>query len=247
MSHFSYLEEDLVGLDTLQAIANAKKFNRWMYDMIKDHLRGDILEIGSGIGNISQYFLQEDRTITLTDVRNSYVTFLTEQFSKSKTLQKIIQLDLVDPLFDEKHQHLFSKYDSAFALNVIEHIEMDNLAIKNLKKLVKPGGTILILVPAYQILYNAIDQELQHYRRYTANQMKGLLAQDGWLIDRSFFFNAMAIPAWWLSGAVFRNKTIKSQQMNVYDQLVPVAKMVDKIVGHKIGLSLIVVARNGNG
>ena len=58
-------EIDLEGLETLNVIEKANKFNKWMYDTIKPHCKGKILEIGSGIGNISEYFIKDNQNIVL--------------------------------------------------------------------------------------------------------------------------------------------------------------------------------------
>ena len=57
MQDFQFKEIDKEGWETLLAISKADRFNRWMYDIIQPFIKGNILEIGSGIGNISQYFL----------------------------------------------------------------------------------------------------------------------------------------------------------------------------------------------
>ena len=56
---FTFKEVDHQGLETLKALAASNNFNRWIYDTIKPYTGGRILEIGSGIGNISQFFLQD--------------------------------------------------------------------------------------------------------------------------------------------------------------------------------------------
>ena len=71
-----YKEVDFEGEETLKAIANANKFNAWMYQTIKAYCEGDILEIGSGIGNISKYFIADKKSITLSDIRSQYRDFL---------------------------------------------------------------------------------------------------------------------------------------------------------------------------
>ena len=57
MKEFQFKVEDKEGLNTLETISKADKFNRWMFDTISPYCKGRILEIGSGIGNISQFFI----------------------------------------------------------------------------------------------------------------------------------------------------------------------------------------------
>lgn len=233
---------DTIGIDTLKAIANAHCFNRWMFESIQPFIKGNILEIGSGLGNISSYLIQDQRQVTLSDVQKFYCDFLINNFKTSSYVKDILQLDLVAVDFDKTYGHLFNQFDTAFALNVIEHIQEDSVAITNLKKFLKPGGKMLILVPAHPQLYNSIDHFLQHFKRYKKEELELLLSKCGLKIERSFFFNSLGIVAWWLSGAIFKNKKIKNKQMNAYDYLVPLARILDKISGKRIGLSVISVA-----
>ncbi|MEO0470652.1 MAG: class I SAM-dependent methyltransferase, partial [Bacteroidota bacterium] len=169
---FSYKEIDLEGEETLKTISEANLFNDWMAATVEKNLiPGNILEIGSGIGNISKYFLEKGWQMSLSDIRENYCGHLQKHFSHYDSLQDIVQLDLVHPEFDSEYADQLGKYDNLYALNVIEHIEDDVLALANCKKLLKPGGRMVILVPAYQSLYNTFDENLFHFRRYTRSTM----------------------------------------------------------------------------
>ena len=86
-SNFNFKELDKEGLETLLAISKADRFNRWMYDTIKPFISGNILEIGSGIGNISHYFLAAQQKITVSDLRDNYLAFLKEEFQHHSNLR----------------------------------------------------------------------------------------------------------------------------------------------------------------
>ena len=152
MTTFEYMENDVVGHQTLEVISSARNFNDWMYRTIRPFCKGKILEIGSGIGNISENFLNDGYSITLSDVQSNYYNFLQTRFSSYLNMEGVLMLDLVKDEFDTVYAGHLEKYDSLLALNVIEHIENDRLAIHNCKKLIKPGGTRIILAPAYQHL-----------------------------------------------------------------------------------------------
>ena len=240
MSNFQYKEIDKEGWETLDAIAQADKFNEWMYKTIAPFCKGKILEVGSGIGNISKFFVDANADITLSDIRPVYCDLLKKSFP---TVKDIIELDLVHPSFEEKYARHLGTYDSLFALNVVEHIENDSLAIKNANKLLNKNGNLIILVPAYQQLYNRFDKELEHFRRYNRTRLNKLLTAGNLTVFHSQYFNLMGIPGWYVSGKLQKNKTIPKSQMSLYNKLVPVFKLVDKIVLNKVGLSVISVGR----
>jgi len=239
MSDFEYKEIDASGWETLDAIASADKFNRWMYETIKPYCKGRILEVGSGIGNISKYFVADKADIVLSDIRSNYCDVLKRNFPS----QSVLQLDLTHDDFDTEFANHLSSYDTVFALNVVEHIKDDHVAIANCRKLLKEDGHIVILVPAYPQLYNRFDRELEHYRRYTKKTLNQLLSAGNFATVHDQYFNLAGIAGWYMSGKVQRNKTIPKSQMSLYNKLVPLFKMIDKCILNKAGLSVISVGR----
>ena len=238
MSEFEYREIDKEGWETLDAIAAADKFNQWMYQTIKPYSSRKILEIGSGIGNISKFFIDDKANITLSDIRPVYCDVLKKKFSGAND---VIEMNLTHPSFDAEYSQFLGKYDTVFALNVVEHIKDDEMAVKNCHKLLKPKGSLVILVPAYADLYNRFDRELEHFRRYTDKRLNNLLASGNFTIQHSQYFNFMGIPGWYISGKLQKNKTIPKGQMSLYNKFVPVFKLVDKLLFNKVGLSVISV------
>ena len=122
----------------------------------------------------------------------------------------------------------------------MEHIEDDFLAIANAKKLLRKGGRLVILVPAYQALFNEFDRSLEHYRRYTEGSLKKIFEKNNFQIVHNQYFNFAAIAGWWFSGKLLKKKTIPVGQMRIYNMLVPIFKITDKIILNKIGISVIV-------
>jgi len=110
---------------TLEVISKASRFNRWMFKTIEPYCSGRILEIGSGIGNISKFFLESGYSVALSDIRLPYVDHLKKSFSRYPQLIDIYQLDLVDPDFLKKFGSMKGMFETVFSLNVIEHIEND--------------------------------------------------------------------------------------------------------------------------
>ena len=227
-------EIDQEGLATLSVIEKADKFNRWMYETIAPHCRGKILEIGSGIGNLSQCFVDDNRDITLSDLRDNYCAILQNKFDNP-----VEKIDLVHQDFDAQYLHLLGTFDTVFALNVIEHIQNDVLALKNCHKLLKSSGHIVILVPAYQFLFNNFDIELEHFRRYQKKSLSTAIQAGGFRIKKLFAFNLIGILGWYVTGNLMQKKLIPEGQMGLFNYLVPVFKIADFFTFKKVGLSVI--------
>lgn len=229
-----FKEFDFEGEETLKAMSHGTKLNKWMYSQIVPFINGNTLEIGSGIGNISQYFIKQHRDIDLSDIRDQYIDFLKAKFPKNT----VLKIDLVHRNFDDIYGHLFGKYDLVFALNVIEHIENDKLSIINLTKLLKPGGFIYILVPAHQFLYNSFDKSLLHYRRYNKKSLKKIFPANLEFI-KSWYFNFAGILGWYIAGSLLKKEIIPESNMKLYNFLTPIFKILDIITFGKVGLSVV--------
>ncbi len=240
MTSFEFKELDLEGQATLEAIAAAPRFNEWMYKVTSRNLKGRILEIGSGIGNISEQFLRDGRSLMLSDIRENYCAQLEQAFGHEPTCLGVRQIDLVHPQFSTEYTDLLGSFDGIFALNVVEHIENDGLAIRNARLLLRDGGRLVILVPAYQALYNGFDRALEHYRRYTEGGLRKVFSTEKLTIMHSQYFNLAAIAGWWFSGNVLKKETIPTGQMRLYNALVPIFKLADMFVFNRVGISVIV-------
>ncbi len=243
MRKFEFQEFDAIGEETLEAIGQANRFNRWMYQTIKPWCKGHILEIGSGAGNISRYFLEDESKIMLSDIRDNYCQRLKNKFDDKKSLLGIAKINLTDPDFDSKHKDIFNTFDTVFALNVVEHIEDDFHAIKNCYKLLKKDGHLLILVPSCQHLYNQFDVGLGHYRRYTKSSLARIIMMNNFTIIKKQYFNFVGLFGWFFSGSILKKRQVPVGQVKIFNNLVPLFKVIDLATFHRIGLSTIVVGK----
>jgi len=237
------IQEDQYGEETLQVIGKAHQFNHWMYETIKPFCKGKILEVGSGIGNISRKFINDKYSIQLSDFNPVYCATLEKEFKDNPYFLGVDKIDLNDPNFDEKFKDLMGSFDTIFALNVVEHIPNDILAIQNCKKLLKKDGHLIILVPAYQFLYNDFDKSLGHVKRYTTKSLSRVFSSAQLNIIHKKYFNLIGILGWFWSGTLTRRKVIPGWQMKIYNWLIPISKVVDKVTLNSVGLSAVVVGK----
>jgi SAM-dependent methyltransferase len=85
--------------------------------------------------------------------------------------------------------------DVLVMLNVLEHIEDDVGAVQHTFNLLKPGGVLIIEVPAGPILYDAYDTELHHFRRYTVSELQSKLTKAGFKVCRKSHLGFVLFPA----------------------------------------------------
>ena len=236
------MDLDPAGRQTLEQFAEARRFNKWLFNTILPYCKGKILEAGSGIGNISELFLEHGFHLTATDVNEMYCGLLQKRFAGHPRMDRVMQLDLSNPALDAIHPELRNGFDTVIASNVIEHIADDRLAVRNCKSMLKPGGNLILLVPAFQLLYNSFDRQLGHYRRYTIRQLGKLLESEHMKVIHSSYFNAAGLAGWILSGGLLKKKLIPKNQLLLFEKMVPVFKLLDKITFNRIGISVISVA-----
>jgi SAM-dependent methyltransferase len=232
---------DPSGFETLETFSRANAFNRWLFEKISRYLRGQILEIGSGIGNISAFLLKEQDNVFLSDLRPEYCRLLQKKFGHNPHLQGVNELDLSLKDFNSNYPDLLEKFDTVIALNVIEHITDDILAIRNAKSLLRNNGKLIILVPAGQWLYNSIDRELGHHKRYSKSGLNNLLDSAGLFVSDCRYFNAAAILGWWFSGNILREEIISPAKLNFFNRMIPFFRIADWFVAPFTGISVISV------
>jgi SAM-dependent methyltransferase len=85
-------------------------------------------------------------------------------------------------------------FELAASLDVIEHLEDDLAALRELRRTVAPGGALLVTVPAYQWLWSGHDEINHHHRRYTRRSLQRAAEQAGWHQVRTTYFNSLLLP-----------------------------------------------------
>ena len=88
-------------------------------------------------------------------------------------------------------------FDVILASDVLEHIKEDDKAVQNWQRILKPGGTLLVFVPACPSLWSKHDEINHHYRRYTKKQLVNQLNKAGLTVTRSSYWNFLLFFPYW--------------------------------------------------
>ena len=226
--------EDIV-YQTLQNMKRLHRYNRWIFSKFRPFLGRRVLEIGSGIGNITKFLLDRDLVIA-TDVEPRYLTLLKNTFGKYKkfTVERLY----IPGAEIERYQSYH--IDSVICFNVLEHIEQDETALRNIYDLLEAGGRFLLLVPSHPWLYGSLDQHLGHHRRYRKRELKQTLEAMGFRVIYLKYFNRIGILGWFLNSRILRKKRLSSFQLKVYNLFVPLFKL-EEFLPLPFGTSLIAV------
>lgn len=229
------LYEDRYGEAILRDMELATRFTEWLMERLDGYLTGDILEVGAGIGNNIRALLHKERVVA-TEPDPEYVRLLQGAFGGRRSVD-VRQWDVVQPAPKD-----WAPVDSVLCSNVLEHIEQEAEALRNMHAVLKPGGRLVLVVPAGVWLHGSLDVALGHWRRYRLDELEESLMALGFDVEKSFSMNKPGVLGWFVNGKLLRRKTLGRLQMKAFNALVPVFRVLDALLPWT-GLSLVVVAK----
>lgn len=233
--------DDDHGSRILARLARAPRFNGWMSDTIRPFIGTRVLEIGAGIGNMTQTLLPRD-LYWATDINAHYLPSL-RGMSLNKPYLHTAYCDVTKASQFPKPK---GGFDTAVCLNVMEHVEDDLSVMKNLGACLAPGGRAVVLVPQGQWAYGTLDEVLGHIRRYDKARLSRLAGEAGLEVEALFSFNRIGLPAWILNGKLMSRRHFGLMQVKLLNVLTPLFRLIDPILPWP-SLSLILVARKRGG
>ncbi len=121
--------------------------------------------------------------------------------ARARLLGDVVEGSVLDMPFDS------DSFDLAVSLDVIEHLDEDLEALRELRRVVAPGGFLLVTVPAYEWLWSGHDEINHHHRRYTRRSLQRVAEQAGWKQTRTTYFNSVLLPVAILLRALDRLST----------------------------------------
>ncbi len=229
-------------LKTLHVVRGSRRYNSWLYDRIKSHLRGSVLDIGSGLGDIARQFVNPSiDEVVLSDYADEMLNLLTQNPPPLKKY-RITKLDITNP-------HTFNDYpkeqaDTITCINVLEHIQDDVRALKHMKSLLKKGGKVVIFVPALPAIYGTLDTHVEHYRRYTKRSLGRVFKEAGFTVQDSYYMNMFGILTWFFAGRILRQKKFHKNACHMLDRIVPSLRAIENVFNPPLGQSLIMVGQS---
>jgi len=226
-----------IELQIQSLLASAENYNRWIYSQIAPYLGNRILDVGCAIGNITQFYADRELIIGV-DVIPEELEVARERFAGKN--YEAYHLDVSSPSLLQFRDR---KLDTAVCLNVLEHVEDDVHAMRNLRDTLAPGARLCVLVPVNKWLYGPMDAIDHHYRRYTKAEMNAKITDAGLILEHQNYFNMLGIAAWFFTNRVMRRSMAAPAQYSIYDKLVPVLSRIERAVSVPAGLSLVSICR----
>ncbi|HUO57408.1 MAG TPA: class I SAM-dependent methyltransferase [bacterium] len=223
-------------LETLDDLSGAVHYNRWIYGMMEPFLGRKVLEVGCGIGNLTE-FLAEGREVLAVDLQDSYLNLARKRLGSRRSVH-FQRVNL------EKKLPFFQKFrpDTIVSSNVLEHIREDRGFIRECYQRLPRGGRFLNFVPAMPSIYGSMDRHYGHFRRYTLGDLDGKMRDEGFEVLQSRYLNLLGIFGWWLNGRVLKKTIVPKGQILLYDKILRWVVPIEKWLPRPIGLSLFCAA-----
>jgi glycosyltransferase involved in cell wall biosynthesis len=226
------------GSQILGRLSRAPRFNAWMADVVRPWCGRRVLEIGSGTGNLTRRLVPRDAYVA-SDVNPLYLQTL-----RSLTADRpYLDVTLTDVTRGESFPSVPGGFDTVVCLNVVEHVDDDLGALRNLRRVLVPGGRAVVLVPRGPELFGTLDEILGHRRRYTEASLRRVALDAGFEVKALLPFNRVGTPAWWLNGRVLRRRHFGLAQVAALNLLTPLFRRVDRALPFP-PLSLVAILEN---
>lgn len=209
-------------------------YNRWIVDTILRHVpplpqAARVLDFGAGIGTLSRIF----ETVTGIRPEGLELDPAQRQTLEERGFTTHASLDGVA-----------APFDLIFTSNVLEHIEDDEDALRQLKTRLSPNGTLAIYVPAFRLLWSSMDSKVGPYRRYTRRELENKLNAVGFRVTASHYCDSAGFFLTLLFKCIgSENGEPSGRALRLFDRFIlPLSKAADYVFHPFLGKNVFVSA-----
>jgi SAM-dependent methyltransferase len=225
------MEEQYSGVDILEALESAHNYNDYLTRLIRVSAEStDLIDFGAGIGTFSKRLRTAGYNVKCVEPDPLQRRRLEEQGFDT--------FENITAVADNSASFVFS-------LNVFEHIQDDAAALREIRQKLKPGGTLLIYVPAFACLWTSLDEKLCHHRRYTKTTLRRLVEREGFVIEDVRYADCLGFIAVLIFRALNRSASaLNASSISLYDHwLFAPSRVLDRLFDRWFGKNVYVRCR----
>lgn len=221
----------------LDLFARAHHWRTYWASQIDRYLNGNVLEVGAGIGSPVQL---------LQDTRFARWVCLEPDYVQLKEIDKKIASGEILSNVEIKHGDIRAldpneRFDSILYLDVLEHIEEDAQELTSAYELLSPGGYLIILSPAHQMLYTPFDAAIGHHRRYNKKMLRAILPVGSKICEEKYL-DSFGLIATLANKLFLRASSPSPLQILLWDSyLIPISKMMDRLFFWRLGKTILYI------
>ncbi|HTP86617.1 MAG TPA: glycosyltransferase [Bryobacteraceae bacterium] len=220
----------------LNNLAGTPQYLNWMARLLRPYLGDRILEIGAGIGTLTGNLMGRRLRYVATEHDPLYLHALRNRFLRTPNVS-VRDFDPSQP----PPADLGGPFDTVLCVNVFEYLDRPAF-LDAVREWLAPDGRLIALVPQSPALFGSLDRALGHKRRYSPKQLREMLAQYGFEVERTHQLNKTGAPSWWLFSRVLRRRRINKLFLKIFDKTVWFWRRVDFLLPWR-GMSLVAIAR----
>jgi ubiquinone/menaquinone biosynthesis C-methylase UbiE len=228
-SKFAYVGEEL------EIFAEARNWKDYWSSRIKKYLRGDVLEVGAGLGANTRLLRtnQQQRWVCLEPDAE-----LLKQLRSSLARQpKLAHCEFVEGTVANLNSR--DRFDALLYIDVLEHIADDRHELIQAANYLKPGGRLMVLSPAHAWLFSKFDAAIGHFRRYNKRALE-CLAPPTLQLEKMLYLDCCGLFVSLGNRFLLRQPLPTLRQILFWDRfVVPASRVLDPVLGFKIGKSIL--------
>jgi SAM-dependent methyltransferase len=211
----------------------SKNFRDYQYQFIKRYIKDNILEVGPGNGTLAANYLAKSfSNISVSEIDQQLNKKLVKKFKNKKNIK----------VYKKKINKFTNKFNTIIYSDVVEHIKEDQREISSAISKLKKNGHLIIMVPAFQHLYSDYDKSIGHFRRYEKKHFLKYAKKNKVKCEKIIYFDLIGYFFLILSKLINnKNKKNVGVATVIWNILIPVSRILDKIINHSIGKSLLCV------
>lgn len=213
----------------------------WLFQLVAPHVGKRILEVGCGYGNMLRHLVDRELVVGI-DTDEPSVEYVNSEFGVLGNVQAFVA-DVTKPNFTELGRHHF---DTVISVNVLEHIENDEIALHHIQTVLAPAGRLILVVPAHNFLYGPMDMSIGHFRRYTKSTLVQKLARAGLQVRVQEYINPIGALGWFVNGRLLRKTVPPHSQLKLFNKLMPLVSKLQGAIHTGFGLSLVSISELSN-
>ena len=222
--------------ETLSGMERAVRYNAWLLERSAPYLGRDVVDVGAGSGTFVDRIADGTRRVVAVEPEVEFHPELRRRFAARDDIRlEQLEAEALAAAYP-------GSFDTAICFNVVEHIADDHGAVAAIAAALKPGGYLLLLVPAHPFLFGELDRALAHERRYRRAGVRRLLEGAGLGVVELRHVNPVGALGWLVAGRVLRRDRIPQAPLLAFDRAVPLVRRLDRLEA-PFGLSLWAVAR----
>ncbi len=229
MSEFKYVGSEL---DLFAAVWNWKAY--WAAQ-VRSFLRGDVLEVGAGIGSNTRFLdpgCDTGRWVCLEPDPELAGQLLKNVGATGRSYETVC--GTLDALAGQY-------FDAIVYVDVLEHIEDDRGELSRASSHLRPGGRLVVLSPAHQSLFSPFDAAIGHFRRYNRPMLRAL-SPAGLRVERMRYLDCAGLVLSAANRLVLRSSMPTEGQLRFWDRwIVPISRVCDGLLCYSVGKTILAV------